>query len=131
MENKIRAGMRVLYKQNGQWHVGELAQAAAYVDKGLYLPVIQKENLYTSTDHIMIEINDLFLDAFPIEDWIKDYSEYFMTKEDYIKFIENDEFDKRLENAYVSDGEYGYYPINKYNANWIMKQPFNYIVRGT
>ena len=55
---------------------------------------------------------------------------HFEDNRDYIKFIESDEFDKRLENACVSDGEYGYYPVSKYSRQWLEKQPFDYIVRG-
>lgn len=128
MELKIRAGMRVLYKHNGQWNVGELAQANAYVDNGLFLPVIKKENLYTSTDYIMIEINDLFLESKPVEDWMSQYG-YLMPKNEYIEFISSEEFDKNIEHAYVSDGEYYYYNVNKYSEQWLNKQPFDYIVR--
>lgn len=142
MELNIRAGMRVLYKEKGSnWLVGELAPAAAALRKdGLYLPVYITDELnyihtdfdpsYHDPERHLIHINDIFFDAFPIEDWVKDYKKYFMTKEEYIKFIESDEFDKRLENACVSDGEYGYYPISKYTPAWIEKQPFDYVIRG-
>ena len=131
MELNIHAGQRVLYKQNGQWRVGELAQANAFVDKGLFLPVIPQENFYTSAEYTMVEINDIFFDAKPVEDFWKDYSDIFMSKEEYIKIIECDDenFVKALEQAYVSDGEYYYYKINKFNRAWLTKQPFDYVVR--
>ena len=140
MKLNIRAGMRILYKQNGSnWLIGEISSGTASINEnGLYLPICAEHELknvhsenYTwdEPDCTLISINDIFLDAFPIEDWLKKYKEYFMTKEDYIKFIESDEFDKRLEHAYLSDGEYGYYPVSKYTANWIEKQPFKYVVR--
>ena len=129
MELKIHAGQRVLYKHEGQWHVGEIAQAAAYVDKGLFIPVHPQETMYDNLDHIMVEINDLFLEAIPVEDWMSQYG-YLMPKEEYIKFIQSDEFDKNIEHAYVSDGEYYYYNVNKYSEQWLRKQPFDYIVRG-
>lgn len=130
MEFNIHAGQRVLYKQNGQWRVGELAQANAFVDKGLFLPVIPEENFYTSMEYTMVEINDIFFDAKPVKDFWKDYSDIFMIKEDYIQMIEEDEeFEKAIEEAYVSDGEYYYYKINKFNRAWLTKQPFDYVVR--
>lgn len=127
MEIKIHAGMRVLYKQDGQWEIGEVGVGNSSVtEKGLYIPILSR----TSNNFYDKEINDVFFDTFKLEDWIKDYPKYFMTKEDYIKFIENEDFDKRNETAYVSDGEYGYYKVNKYTRNWLEKQPFDYIVRS-
>lgn len=123
MKFNIHAGMRVLYKENGQWKVGTLQEGDALIDDtGVYLPVIGKESY--------VELNDFYFESFKIEDWFKDYSNYFMTKEQYINFVESEEFIKAAENAYVSDGEYGYYPISKYTRNWIEKQPFDYVVRG-
>lgn len=141
MELDIHAGKRILYKKNNNsWNVGELAQASAKLNiDGLFLPVYPQEIFYLihsssytwdEPDYIYININDIFLEAMPLEDWIKDYKKYFMTKEEYIEFIESDEFEKALENSYVSDGEYIYYPVNKYTRNWIEKQPFDYIVRS-
>ena len=129
MNFNIRAGMRVLYKLNNQWNIGTLEESALHVlnSHGLYLRIIPKNN---SEITYYAEINDIFFDAFKLDDWIKDYPKYFMTKEDYIKFIESDEFEKNLENAWVSDGEYGYYPVSKYNRTWIEKQPFDYVVRS-
>ena len=129
MELNIRAGMRVLYKNgNSNWMIGNIVIGSAEVNHiGLYLPIKPKDN---DEEIHYAEINQIFFDAFKLEDWIKDYPKYFMTKEDYIKFIESDEFDKRLENACVSDGEYGYYPVSKYSKAWIEKQPFDYIIRS-
>lgn len=128
MELDIHAGKRVLYKDNGKWNVGELAQATAYVAQGLFLPVIKKEDLYKSIDHIMVEINDLFLESKPVEDWMRQYG-YLMTKEEYIEHIKSEDFNKNTEVGYVSDGEYYYYSINKYSEQWLNKQPFDYVVR--
>lgn len=127
----IRAGKHVLYKNgNSNWLVGTTAVASAELNNlGLYLPIIPKGMTANEEIHYA-EINQIFWDAFKIEDWIKDYPKYFMTKEDYIQFIESDDFDKRLENACVSDGEYGYYPVSKYTRTWIEKQPFDYIIRS-
>lgn len=123
MEFDIHAGKRVLYKVNGHWNVGQLEAGAAVLDKnGLYLPIVNRQDY--------VNINDIFFDAVPVNDYIKDYKEYFMTREEYIQFIESEDFVKNIENAYVSDGEYMYYPVSKYNKNWIEKQPFKYIVRN-
>jgi len=122
MERNIHAGMRVLYKKNGQWKVGTLQEGDAIIDdKGLALPIVDEESY--------ADFNDIFFDGFEIDEYIKDYKEYFMTKEEYIAFIQGDDFDRQLENAYVSDGEYGYYPVSRYTKNWIEKQPFDYIYR--
>lgn len=127
MNLNIHAGMRVLYKRDNVWTAANLPTGSAELNsKGLWIPIIPVD-----TDEMeYAEINSLFLDAFQINEWYKAYSDYFMTKEEYINFIESDEFDKQLENAYVSDGDYGYYPVSRYNRNWIEKQPFDYIVRG-
>ena len=131
MELNIRAGMRVLYKNgNSNWLIGNTAVASAELNNlGLYIPIVPKGMTKDEEIHYA-EINQIFWDAFKLDDWVKDYPKYFMSKEDYIKFIESDEFDKRLENACVSDGEYGYYPVSKYSRQWLEKQPFDYIVRG-
>jgi len=122
MNKTIHANMRVLYKENGQWKIGTLQAGDALIDeKGLFLPIVDKESY--------VDFNDIFFDAIPVEDWHKKYSEYFMTKKEYIEYIQSDEFDKQIENAYVSDGEYAYYRVNKFNETWLMKQPFEYIVR--
>ena len=136
MELNIHVGKRVLYKHNNQWEVGVLTEArnTRLTEKGLYLSIIPKEFIGMPEDKVPYvhdaEINDIFLDAFPIDERVKDYSEFFMTKEEYIQFVEDEDFDKRIENAYVSDGEYGYYPISKYTRNWIERQPFDYVIRG-
>ena len=133
MDLNIHAGMRVLFKwKNSNWKAGYICEGSADVNKdGLYLPITTKfEPEETGCEAYQVNINDIFFDAFKIEDYIKDYSQYFMTKEEYIKFIESEDFDRHLENAYVSDGEYGYYPINKYTRNWLEKQPFDYVIRG-
>lgn len=140
--NNICAGMRVLYKKNtGNWLVGEINDGHAIVGRtGILLPILTEKSFrtiakqaYTLSDDIQIiyvPLTSIFFDSFPIQEGIKEYSEYFMTKEDYIRFIESEDFDKRSEQAYVSDGEYGYYPVNKYTKAWLEKQPFDYIVRS-
>jgi len=132
MELDIHEGKRVLYRHNGQWNVGELTEAhmTKLTKDGLYLSIIPKESIGKEKPILHdAEFNDLFLDAKPIEDYWRDYKDIFMTKEEYIKFIESENFVKTAEHAYVSDGEYYYYPISKYNKTWIEKQPFDYVVR--
>lgn len=134
MELDIHEGKRVLYKDEGRWEVGILIDAHnTYLnDKGLFVSVIPPEYLryndWASHVHHNVEINDLFLDARPIEDWMTQYG-YLMPKEKYIEFIQSEDFDKNIEHAYVSDGEYYYYNVNKYSEQWLNKQPFDYIVR--
>ena len=74
----------------------------------------------------MVEIHNIFTDSVKLDDWMRDY---LITKEEYIKIVESEDFEKNLERAWVSDGEYYYYPITKFNESWIMKQPFRYIFR--
>lgn len=128
MEINIRADMRVLYKQgNSNWMVGTIHKGTAEVnEQGIWIPIMP---LDTEDELHYAEINNLFLDVVPLENWHKQYKEYFMTKEEYIKFMESEDFDKHNENAYVSDGEYVYYRINKFSESWINKQPFDYVVR--
>ena len=136
MELNIHAGMRVLYKHNNQWEVGILTEAhnTKLTERGLFLSVIPKEFIGMDYDNIPythdVEINDIYFDAAPLDDWVKQYPQYFMTKEDYIKMTQEEDFDRSRENAYVSDGEYAYYPVSKYSKSWIEKQPFDYIVRS-
>ena len=135
MELDIHEGKRVLYKLDGYWETGILVEAHnTYMnEKGLFVSVLPVEYLHDNdwANHVQhnVEINDLFLDAEPVEDYWREYKDIFMTKEEYIKFIESEDFVKASEQAYVSDGEYYYYPISKYNKNWIEKQPFSYVVR--
>ena len=137
MELNIRAGMRVLYKHNNSnWLIGRLRPGAAVMtDNGLYLYVWTNDTVAEGDKDedeyvASVNINDIFFDAVKLDDWIKDYPQYFMTKEDYIKLTQEEDFDRQRENAYVSDGEYMYYPVSKFSKSWIEKQPFDYVVRG-
>ena len=129
----IHAGQRVLYKHNGQWKVGELDALPATVnEKGVFFFVIPREFIGNSKSEIPYvedaEINNLYLDAKPEEDWMAEYHQ-LITMDEYIKFIASEDFDKNAEDAYVSDGEYYYYSINKFTESWLRKQPFAYVVR--
>ena len=54
-----------------------------------------------------------------------------ITKEEYIGITQDEDFHRSTEVAWVSDGEYYYYPISKFNETWIMKQPFKYVLRNS
>ena len=126
----IYAGKRVLYKNgNSGWLVGTLQEtkSAEVNEQGVWLPVIPKN---TEDEVHWAEINNIFLEAFPLDDWVKDYPRYFMTKENYIILTEDEDFDRAREEAYFTDGEYVYYPVSKFSKSWIEKQPFEYIVRS-
>ena len=124
MELDIRAGKRVLYKLNGRWSAGNLVESDAKVkENGLFLFVVSNE------EQKYVEINDLFLESKPVEDWMRQYG-YLMTKDEYIEHIQSEDFDHKLETGYVSDGEYYYYPVSTYTEKWLNKQPFNYVIRS-
>ena len=128
----IHAGQRVLYKHNGQWNVGKLSNQMPpeLTEKGLFVFVIPKD--YMDAEEVPYlhdaEINNLYLDAKPVEDWMAEYHQ-LITMDEYIEFVASEDFDKNAEDAYVSDGEYYYYSINKFTESWLRKQPFAYIVR--
>lgn len=131
----IRAGNRVLYKDgNSSWRVGIVHRGNAEVnEQGIWLPIVPIEFSEIEPDEIPFiqysEINQLFTDSVKLDEWMKDYPEYYMTKEQYVQFVKSEEFDKRLEDAYFTDGDYIYYPVSKFSESWIMKQPFEHIVR--
>ena len=130
MKINIYAHQRVAYKcGNSGWLVGNIHEGNAQVGSvGLFIPIVPLNG--DPEDQIdWAEINEIYLEAEPVEDWMKEYG-YLMTKEDYIEYIQSDEFDKNTETGYVSDGEYYFYPVVSYTKNWLMKQPFDYIVRN-
>lgn len=128
----IHAGQRVLYKHNGQWNVGKLSNQMPpeLTEKGLFVFVIPKD--YMDAEEVPYlhdaEINNLYLDAKPVEDWMAEYHQ-LITMDEYVEFVNSEDFDKNAEDAYVSDGEYYYYSISKFNEQWLRKQPFAYVVR--
>lgn len=132
MDTKIHAGQRVLYKDgNSGWLVGIIDCGNAEINtQGIWIPIIPSQFIMLDHDDIpyiqWAELTTLFTEAQPVEDWMNK-----LTKEEYIKIIQSDEFERTLENAWVSDGEYYYYPVSKYTENWINKQPFDYIIRNS
>lgn len=131
MEINIHAGRRVLYKDgNSGWLVGIIDCGKAEVnEQGVWLPIIPLRFANMAHEDIpyiqWAEINNLFLEAQPVEEWMS-----IMTKEEYIKFIQEENFVRAIESAWVSDGEYYYYPVSTFTEKWLNKQPFNYIIRS-
>jgi hypothetical protein len=133
METRIRAGQRVLYKDgNSGWLVGIIDNGNAEVnEQGIWIPIVPLRFADMAREDVpyiqYAEINTLFTEGRPLDDWMKPT---LLKKEDYIKIIESEDFERALENAWVSDGEYYYYPVSTYTEKWIDKQPFNYILRS-
>lgn len=133
METKIRAGQRVLYKDgNSGWLVGIVKQGYAEVnEQGVWIPIIPLRFIDMEEDNVpyiqYAEINTLFTEGQPLDEWMKPM---LLNKEEYIQFIKSEDFERAMENAWVSDGEYYYYPVSTYTENWVNKQPFNYILRS-
>lgn len=126
----IYAGKHVLYKNgNSGWLVGTLqkTKVAEVNEQGVWLPILSKS---VENEIHWAEINNIFLEAFPLDDWVKDYPQYYMTKEEYVTLTESEDFDRARETAYFTDGEYVYYPVSKFSKSWIEKQPFKYVVRS-
>ena len=128
MDINLHAGQRVLYKKNGNWRVGTLPPGTMNLTtEGLFANVYDIQDKHFEKN---INVNNLYLNSFELDEWTK-HSEYCMTKKDFIEYMHSDEFLQGAYTAYVSDGEYLYYPVNKLTENWINKQPFEYIVIGT
>lgn len=125
MDINLYAGQRVLYKKNGGWRVGTLPPGnMSLTTEGLFANVFDLKDQKFEKN---VNVNNLYLKGFILEDWAKS-PEYCMSKEDFIKYIHSDNFIQQPCTAYVSDGEYAYYPVNKFHENWINKQPFDYFV---
>ena len=136
MKLDIRAGKRVLYKHKKQWCVGRLANLRPEINtKGLFLFIVPQEFIQEPDEENIpyvhdAEINDIFLDGVKLSEYDKSNPDFFMTKQDYEDLVESEDFIAGAETAWVSDGEYCYYPISKYNRNWLEKQPFDYVLRS-
>ena len=132
METKIHAGQRILYKDgNSGWLVGIIDNGNAEVnEQGIWIPIVPLRFADMAREDVpyiqYAELNNLFTEGQPVEDWMKPY---LIEKEDYIKIINSEDFERALEEAWVSDGEYYYYPVSTYTEKWIDKQPFTYIMR--
>lgn len=133
METKIRAGQRVLYKDgNSGWLVGIVDNGNAEVnEQGVWIPIVPLRFADMAREDVpyiqYAELNTIFTEGQPVDDWMKPA---LLKKEEYIKIIESEDFERAIENAWVSDGEYYYYPVSTYTEKWINKQPFSYILRS-
>ena len=133
METKIHAGQRVLYKDgNSGWLVGIVKQGNAEVNElGVWIPIIPLRFIDMPEEKIpyiqYAELNAIFTEGHPVEEWMRSS---LLHKEEYIEIVKNKDFERALENAWVSDGEYYYYPVSTYTEKWISKQPFTYILRS-
>ena len=133
METKIRAGQRVLYKDgNSGWLVGIIDNGNAEVnEQGIWIPIVPLRFTDMEREDVpyihYAELNTIFTEGQPIDDWMKSA---LLKKEEYIKIIEDENFERAIENAWVSDGEYYYYPVSTYTEKWLDKQPFNYVIRS-
>lgn len=124
LPDDIYSGMRVLFKNGYGWKVGEL-QAANLDAKGLSFSVID----INGNEITEIDASNIFFNARVLDGWEKDLENgIVMYKEDFIKDIEEGNVTKADGDAYISDGEYQYYPIAIWTANWLNKQPFDYVV---
>ena len=133
METKIRAGQRVLYKDgNSGWLVGIVDMGNAEVNEsGIWIPIIPLRFADMAREDVpyiqYAEISTLFTEGRPLESWMRPA---LIDKTEYIKIINDEEFERTLESAWVSDGEYYYYPVSTFTEKWINKQPFSYILRS-
>ena len=126
--NNIYAGQRVLYKVNdSSWRVGNLITNGAFLgEDGLRFMVQDPDGEKTDMG---IPVSNLFFEAEKLQDWEKDSSNGIIyTKQEFIDYINDEEFDARLGEAFVSDGEYKYYRVAHFNEGWINRQPFEYIL---
>ena len=122
----IYANQRVLYKHNRAWRTGHLVMNGAILQSdGLFFMVQDEE---TNGTEMHVPLNELFLEARELQDWMRDPSNGFLyTKEKFIEMMNDEDFDPRNGTAYVSDGEYEYYKVAHFNKAWIDRQPFEYI----
>mgnify|MGYP006896808322 CR=1 FL=1 len=84
MEIDIHAGKRVLYKNgNSGWLIGNIMEGDAHITPlGIFIPIIPKD-IDPSEEYHWCEINQIYTNAVKVaEDWIKDYKQYYMTKEE-------------------------------------------------
>lgn len=127
MDINLHAGQRVLYKKNGSWRVGTLPPGSMNLTtEGLFANVYDLQDKHFEKN---LNVNGLFLNGFELEDWARS-PEYCMPKDKFIEYMHTDEFIQERHTAFVSDGEYAYYPVNKFHETWINRQPFEYIVVG-
>ena len=88
MAINIHAGKRVLYKNgNSGWLIGDIMEGNAEVNStGVFIPIIP-HGTNADEEYHWAEINNLFLDAEELNQNLKMYPEYYMSKEDYLNSI--------------------------------------------
>jgi hypothetical protein len=118
LPDDIYKGMRVLFKKNHGWQIGELYSAK--LDDNLTFSVID-----INGDEITdITGDNIFFNTRVLDEWEQDY---VYNKEDFLQRYEDGEFSPTTHTAWVSDGEYVYYRVDKWNKNWLSKQPLSYV----
>jgi len=122
MDINLRAGQRVLYKKNGSWKVGILPPGnLSLTTEGVFANVLDKNDQHVEKN---VNVNSLYINSFELDEWMKD-PDYCMPKQEFIDLLKSETV--IIDKAYVSDGEYAYYPVNTFRDTWINKQPFDYI----
>lgn len=123
MDINLRAGQRVLYKKNNSWRVGILQPGNLNLTtEGLFANIYDVKDQHLEKN---VNVNSLYLNGFPLEDWMKD-EDYCYDKKRFIDLLNSETV--YIEKAFVSDGEYAYYPVNTFRETWINKQPFDYFI---
>ena len=121
MDIKFKAGLRVLYKKNGNWKAGVLQPGnVELTSQGLFVNVFDVKDQHLEKG---VNANTLYFNCTELEDWMKDPS-FLLSKEDFLARVEEE---GSIGNSFVSDGDYMYYPVSKCHEAWINKQPFDYV----
>lgn len=111
-------GMPILFKNGYGWQSGKLFRAD--LNNNLTFSVL--DNNEHQIDNISCE--NIFFHAHRLEDWEYDY---LYDKEEFLERYQDEEFTPITHSAFVSDGVYVYYRVDKWNKNWLDKQPFEYV----
>ena len=87
MKIDIHVGKRVAFKSNNNgWLTGEIYNEKAGLSfEGLYIPIKPIGKEYEDQLY-WVEVNDIYLEAEPVEDWMRQYG-CLMTKEEYMTVI--------------------------------------------
>lgn len=121
LPDTIYRGMRVLFKEGHGWEVGEL-NAAELGEFELTFSVVDIDG----NEHKNIQADKIFFNSRYLELWEQQNCLY--TKEEFILCIKAEQLSAATHNAWMSDGEYVYYSVGRWNENWINKQPLEYVL---
>ena len=119
LPDSIYAGMRVLFKNGHGWEVGELHSATLTDELTFSVINIEGEEIK------WITADNIFFNTRFLEPWEQSY---VMTKDEFLQKVEDEEIIPQANSAWMSDGEYAYYSVGRWNENWINKQPFEYVL---